>query len=550
MQRHRLVRIWALCVLAVSVFGAGTLGFATPTHAAQALSVSRGSAAPGDAVTVNGTGFHAGDDIIVAGDVTVGGKARHIQTAATADANGSFTSSLTIPKGTNQDKYMVYAKDFHGGYAQHALEVLPVAYAAAGATHTGYVIPFHQFYVDGHGFQANESVTVTASFPQYDGNTTVVQRKVQADKNGNFTELLLQTPGGAKAGVIKLTAKGDSSGKIGMVNLHVFFRPSITLAATTVRPGATVTVKGVGFVPNTSVRVSVSLTQSNGTTQTLTRSVTSNGSGNFTGYLPLPAGVSPGKQTVSAVDTVGGYHSSTPVTVAINPSINLAPNSAYPGQNFVVSGANFGNGATIHITASFPASNGSHTALGRYVRASGNGFYTATLNVPGGASAGKVIITAASSSGHVSAPLFVKQRPTPMPTATATTPATAAPAPTATTAPASPSSTSTPGSHHHKPGFDFRYISIWYHTLRVNTTEHIVVQSTLHTQQGIWVHVWFPSGSHFDYFKNTDSNGKWTTQFVVPRSAITPHNGNVLVTFRLWHGKKSVKQFLHFKLVY
>jgi hypothetical protein len=81
------------------------------------------------------------------------------------------------------------------------------------------------------------------------------------------------------------------------------------------------------------------------------------------------------------------------------------------------------------------------------------------------------------------------------------------------------------------------------------TQEHIIVQSTIHVKQGIWVHVWYPGGQHQTWFQQTNNSGQWSAWFTVPYNSATPRNDRALVTFRLWHGNSNVKNYTHFGIV-
>lgn len=143
--------------------------------------------------------------------------------------------------------------------------------------------------------------------------------------------------------------------------------------------------------------------------------------------------------------------------------------------------------------------------------------------------------------------------PIPSATSTAVPTATGTAVPTATTAPtATPTSTPiptpTPVPHVAKP-LGFRYVSIWYHAVRKGTFDHVVVQSNKHTTLGIWVHVIFPSGVHYDFYENTDSHGHWSKSFPVPTNSGSAYNNRAIVAIQLWHSKKTVKDFEFFTVL-
>jgi hypothetical protein len=537
MQRNPILRLVLLLALTVTAVCAGALTNVTPTQAAAAITLSRGNVAPGDKLTVHGSGFHASDDVVVTSDVVVAGSPHHLQAATTTDGNGSFQATLVMPGGTAQGTYTATAKDFHGGSASHTYNVLPLAYITAGGTpRTVFVIPNHELYVSGQGFQPGETITLNASFPLYDGNTVNVQRTPTANKNGGFYEAVIKVPSDAKPVVVTLTATGNTGKKTGKAFLHVTYRPRLTLGAAAVRPGTNIQIFGREFVPNSNVRVAVTISRNGSTAQdTLSKTVTADSNGNFSTFMGIPSDTKLGRYTVGAFDTTGGFRASASFAVSVHPTMLLKPNTLYPGQSFSVSGVNFGSNESVRVSATFPVAGGKTTTVAKTTTTGGNGGYFVNLTVPGNATPAKVTVTAASSSAKVTASLFVKQAPVP---------ATATPAPAAT-----PTPTSVPSKPHHN-AFGYRFISIWYHTVRVGTSEVVVVRATLHTKLGIWVHVFFPAGQTYVWYTKTSWGGKWSKRFAIPHNARTAANSQALITFRLWHGSKSIKEFRKFTIVY
>ncbi|MGI8827839.1 MAG: hypothetical protein ACR2JC_19855 [Chloroflexota bacterium] len=138
-----------------------------------------------------------------------------------------------------------------------------------------------------------------------------------------------------------------------------------------------------------------------------------------------------------------------------------------------------------------------------------------------------------------------------VPTATNTTvPATATStsAPTAT-ATNTPVPTPTPRPVRRGNNVGFRYISIWYHQVRRGTFDHIEAQASRHVTHGIWVHVYFPTGQHLDYYQNTDGTGHFVKEFNIPSNSISRYSNQAVVTFQLWSGRNTRKNFLTFNIV-
>lgn len=136
---------------------------------------------------------------------------------------------------------------------------------------------------------------------------------------------------------------------------------------------------------------------------------------------------------------------------------------------------------------------------------------------------------------------------TALPTATATTvppTATSTPLPTNTPIP-----TPTPRPVKKKPATSFSYVSVWYHIIHQGDTEHIQVQAKKHNQHGIWAIVYFAGGQHIAYYTNTDNNGFWQADFKIPSGVITRFSGQAVVTFQLWKGKATTKNWETFNVV-
>jgi hypothetical protein len=144
---------------------------------------------------------------------------------------------------------------------------------------------------------------------------------------------------------------------------------------------------------------------------------------------------------------------------------------------------------------------------------------------------------------------------TTIPTATAT--GTAAPTATPTNTPIPPTATNTPNPTPtpkrptSKPVTTYSYISIWYHVIKVGTQETIQVQARKPNVHGLWVHVYFPSGLHYDYYVNTDTKGFWQTSFKIPPASqsLSKYSNQAVVTFQLWKGKATNKQFDTFTIL-
>jgi len=181
---------------------------------------------------------------------------------------------------------------------------------------------------------------------------------------------------------------------------------------------------------------------------------------------------------------------------------------------------------------------------------------TATTTATAATTATSTATAAPTATGTVAPTVTPTVTSTPVSTLTAAPTNTAAPAPTgtATTAPTAtntPIPTPTPRPVvKHTGATAFQYASIWYHTIRIGTVEHLQVQAKAANAHGIWVHVVFGSGFHLDYYENTDAHGFWQKEFVVPGAGIGRYSRDAVVTFQLWKGLKTTKTFDTFTVVH
>lgn len=416
--------------------------------AAAAISLSRGTAAPGDTVVVTGSGFHPGDAAGLAVYLSVRGRSQQMQVVMSVNGAGGFRTSFVVPAGTNPGTYRVTAHDFHGTSATRYITIWPLVVVRPGTTPGVTVIEGRRFYVSGSGFGANENVNVSVDYPLYNGDTQTVSVTARTGSGGSFYEAVLHVPWDATARRDTLNAVGASSGRKAAANVYVTYSPSVGASPYNLNPGKTVTVRGSGYVPGTHVNVSMTFPRTDGSTLTLSKSPVTDAYGNFTTTLTLPANITLGTHTITAADTVGGFRASTRINVTRAPQP------------------------------------------------------TATI--------------------------------TPRPTATST---------------AQPTATATATAKPKNKGVGFSWVSLWYHTVRQGTYDHLSVQTKPAKTMGIWVTVYFPNGVHYAYYENTNSTGFWQKQFNIPRHAISRKSNQAVITIQLWRGSKTTKYFMNFTLV-
>jgi hypothetical protein len=244
-------------VAAVLLLLAAVLPVAIPqASAASSIRLSQTTTADGSSITVTGNGYSPGDTVAVFVDFNVGGAKRRVQTATSVAANGTFTATLAVPAGTAGGAYAVTARDFHGHSASQSLNVLQSLVLQPGATAKIAVTAGHEFFLTGKGFGPSETVKITASFPQYNGNTISTAKTPTTDKSGAFGGIVLRVPYGTKQGTATISASGATSKKTTTGDVYVAYHPTVSIQSKSVRPGTAAAIAGQGFVPGYAVHVS------------------------------------------------------------------------------------------------------------------------------------------------------------------------------------------------------------------------------------------------------------------------------------------------------
>jgi hypothetical protein len=506
--------------------------------AAASIKVARWAAPVGGQTTVTGSGFTPNDSVLVYADVKSGGHAMRTQVTTSSNGSGDINVNLPIPKSTDPGYYTVNGRDTHGVTAKTHVSVLPVLVVQpGGTTQTITVVARRAFFVSGAGFKAGEQVSLQASFPQYSGNTTLVNKNATAGTDGKFSGIILVVPNNAKATTATLTATGATSGSKAAGHLAVTYQPYIFLQAKSVQVGKNAVVSGRGFVANASVRVQIRIPTTGGQTQILSVDATADGKGNFDKAVHIPSTTAAGTYTVSAVGLTGGFKKYARLTIVRAPAPNptatptptptptpkpsthynavaqVIPGVTLPNQNVTVTGNHFPGNASVTISVTVNIRGGGTRYLHKTVPTDSTGNFAVAFRVPYKAAPGTYAVTAGVSGVQARDQLQVL-----------------------------------PLSRH--PSYlTFRQVSLWYHTVRQGTWDVIAIQANPTTTLGIWVHVIFPSGGHHDYYANTDSQGKWQVKFTIPRGSASRKSNRAFVTLQLWHGKQTTQSFMGFTLV-
>ncbi len=340
----------------------------------------------GDQITITGTGFTASNSVTIYLDSV-------IQLTTTANAYGMFSTSFTIPRGTQG--YHTFAAYDVASFLQATtmFTILPklTVSPTSGPVKTALTLT-------GTGYAANSGTTI------YFDDASVAS--TSSDAFGGFTITNFAIPA-TTSGSHVIRAQ-DAVGNFQTATISV--TSGITITPATGPVGTQVTVTGNGFRASETI----SLTLDN--TAIGSGGITSDSLGRFTATVSIPA-IGAGERTLRAADSINNSTASFKVTS----SVALSPNSGYVGTRITLNGNGFLANSAITLTFdNTPVGTASTNSLGAFTstfeapaRQAGNykirvsdGLNTQEVNFNVTTSA-TITPTSASSPGYVGATVTV-----------------------------------------------------------------------------------------------------------------------------------------------
>ena len=322
----------------------------------------------GQAVTINGAGFQAGEFV----DIDFGnlGALQYLVTA-TANAAGAFTAGMKVPSELSGP----------GVYTVTATGRSSLATASAPFTITGATITLKpstgpsgtSVTVSGTGFASSETVDV------YWDSLADQVTTATSNASGSFTATF-DVPTPTNNGSHTVIAAGTT---LDQATAAFTVGPQITLAPTNGGVGSTVTVTGSGFSAGEDVGLAFDTTAV-GTTVAGT-------SGDISTTFTVPQGVLNGPHTVTATGLSSKLTGKATFTVGA--VIKLKPASAAPGASVTVTGSGFH--PTEAVSLSF---NGTALTPAAPITTDNQGGFTASFTVPA-TIAGSDPVVATGASG-------------------------------------------------------------------------------------------------------------------------------------------------------
>jgi hypothetical protein len=375
----KVLRIF-LIIIAVVV---SQTAFISQAFAASFLTLDSFSGTPGSTITVSGGGWPANDPI----NIYFSAVGSTPATTVTTGADGSFSTSLTIPANAPQGPLPVIGVDASNAQNSNSYYVVPlsISLTSTAASHS----PFSLVAVSGTGFIPNEKVTVDLA-----GSSTVAQ----ADSSGAFSTNITVPP--VPSGLYNIRATGQSSGAVSTDYLNFFwidaFFPSVSPSSYYVLPGQTLAFNGSGFAASETIDITTI-----GATSTL-GTFTADNTGSFTnaGGFVAPFDFAGATKTFTLTGELSHQSASTGVTFG-NFFANASPTSyfIFPVQPVAFNGSGFAANETVNVTRT-----GSPTILTSFVTDQTGSFLNAgSVNAPADSAGSLLSFTLTGASSHASA---------------------------------------------------------------------------------------------------------------------------------------------------
>ncbi len=320
---------------------------------------------PGSTVSITGGGFAANESIDVYFQSTSSGVNQ-----ITADATGSFTTSLALPSTYNPNvAYYIYAKSVSGSNQASARVVFMtptlVFIYNFGITYNQQVI------LSAQGFAANEPVKLYWNYKQT-GQLLVATSTANSSGTAVFT---FNTPSDPDLNNVLVAAVGKTSKLSAIISTPE--QAAVIINPRSGPPGTTIQISGGGFGSFDQV-----LIYFNGAVvSTRTADVT----GAFTATYKVPSTTPIGVYTIGAHGNFSNVGVNTSFTVP--PIVSLNPTTGPSGTQITISGSKFSPSSGVNLTWYDPNSGLSYLTN---VTTTVTGTFTVTITAPSNLISGTV----------------------------------------------------------------------------------------------------------------------------------------------------------------
>jgi hypothetical protein len=367
-------------LLAVALAAASTVMAAGP-HAAGPLVITAtpSTAAPGEKLTISGTGFVADDtvDIVLQPQTTP-------LTTTQADATGSIAGIvISIPPTFTLGGHFLELT----GHSSKQTASTQITLATKLSVFPTTLMPGEEAQLSAAGLVPNSVADVLLS------PDTRPLASPQVSISGTV-DMSVTVPVTSAPGQHTLSLIGRAEHRVASASVTV--KPvtaTLTLTPTTANRGGLVTVSGRGFVPNEAITITIPGVSS---PLALARADTH-------GQLPptgvgVPYGVAVGVQTLRVISASGRAASANVSVQMLTPHLKINTPTAQPGVTVTMTGSDFGLQERVTLSLNGAAVDTSPTVI-----TTSNGAFTATMVVPDSLLRGMNTLGAIGNESRVSA---------------------------------------------------------------------------------------------------------------------------------------------------
>jgi hypothetical protein len=345
------------------------------------ITVNPTSGLVGSSVTVAGAGFAANSAISLTFD------SAHVTIpTTTANANGAFTTTFTVPQAT-AGGHTVIATDnaINHNAAATSFTVMP----SLSSPNPLQGPPGTLVTASGTGYAANVALQVTLGGTVQPTSPSTIFTNSFGSFSGSFT---VSTLSSGSQTIIVSDINGNNANKTFTVTV-----PSISASPSSVTVGTSITITGSNFLPSTQLSVSYD--------NVLVTAATSTSGGALPSGLTITIPSSAyGSHTVKVIDSYGNLATST---ISVSPSININPNNGAVGTSVVVNGSGFATSSVVTLT--FAGSAVATTPSP--VMTDSLGAFSASFTIPSGSSTGSIAgaktVTALDAGSHIGSTTFI-----------------------------------------------------------------------------------------------------------------------------------------------
>lgn len=319
--------------------------------------ISKSAGDPGSIVSIYGGGFAANETLNVYFQTPQNGVI-----AATTDATGAFTTSLTVPSTYNPatDYYVYAVSTTSTNHARATFTFNTPTFSACISFTCGEVIYNQPVNFSITHFAIGETVNIVWNYQQ--PGQFVIASGQNSYYGFNQSVMVPSTPNESS---VTIAAVGLTSHLV--VTTMVLNDAAIYENPSTGKAGTTVTVSGGSFGSNDPLTLTLQ-----GVTVATT---TSNADGTFSTSFQVPAISGAGNLTLTTTDATSGASASAPFQYP--PALKVNPTIVQNGDTLTVSGKHFSANALVYISwANSPY-------YGKTLSTNANGSFTTTIPVSG-----------------------------------------------------------------------------------------------------------------------------------------------------------------------